>query len=129
MNPSRSDPTIMLSAACHCGAVRIDIPGPPDSIIECNCSICRRYGALWAKYEVNTVRISGHPEHTAEYIWGERTLKTVRCSHCGCVTHWEPLELREGAQLGINIRNFPPEQIGNVRIRRFDGADTWTFFD
>ena len=30
--------------------------------------------------------------------------------------------------MGVNIRNFEPEAIGNVRIRLLDGADTWKSF-
>ena len=29
----------MLTTTCHCGAVRIDIPHAPDTVINCNCSI------------------------------------------------------------------------------------------
>ncbi|MYM67081.1 GFA family protein [Pseudoduganella sp. FT55W] len=119
----------MLTTTCHCGAVHIEIPAPPEALINCNCSICRRYGALWAQYEASTVRVTGHPENTVEYIWGEKTIRTLRCRHCGCVTHWEPLAASAGTKFGINIRNFEPEQIGEVRLRRFDGAETWTYLD
>lgn len=119
----------MIAATCHCGAVRIEIPGPPQTAIDCNCSICRRYGALWSKFDIGAVRIAGHPEHTDEYIWGDKTLKTLRCRHCGCVTHWEPLAPTPGAQLAVNIRNFDPAEMSAVRIRKFDGAGSWTFVD
>jgi hypothetical protein len=36
----------MLNGTCHCGKVRIDVPACPDTLILCNCSICRRYGVL-----------------------------------------------------------------------------------
>jgi hypothetical protein len=119
----------MISNTCHCGAVQIAIPGQPEWVIDCNCSICRRYGALWAQYKVGTVRVTGHPEHTVEYIWGEKTIRTLRCRHCGCVTHWDPLAMSDDAKLGVNVRNFEPEQIGAVPTRRFDGANTWTYLD
>ncbi len=119
----------MLTTTCHCGAVHVAIPHAPETAINCNCSICRRLGALWAYYPVGTVTISGHPEHTTGYVWGDRTLSTVRCRHCGCVTHWEPLTDEAKGRMGVNIRNFEPEQIGDVRIRRFDGADSWTYLD
>ncbi|MBC7957700.1 MAG: GFA family protein [Cytophagales bacterium] len=119
----------MLSTTCHCGAVRIEIPEAPLVVTNCNCSLCRRYGGLWAYYKVGSVRVVGHPEHTAEYIWGDKTLRTVRCRHCGCVTHWEPLQPGPDSKLGVNIRNFEPGDLGTFRIRRFDGADTWTFLD
>jgi hypothetical protein len=119
----------MLSATCHCGAVRIEIPHAPETVTNCNCSICRRYGALWAYYPADSVRITGHPGNTAEYIWGDRMLRFVRCSHCGCVTHWEAIEPAPDSRRGVNIRNFDPLALGSVRIRRLDGADTWAHLD
>jgi hypothetical protein len=29
----------------------------------------------------------------------------------------------------VNIRNFDPKEWDELRIRRFDGADTWTYVD
>ena len=116
----------MLKATCHCGAVRIEIPARPSEVTNCNCSICRRLGTLWAYFDVDTVKIHGHPENTDEYIQGDKTLRTVRCRTCGCTTHWEPLESGAQGRMGVNIRNFDPELIGPLRIRLLDGADTWT---
>jgi len=117
-----------LHGACHCGAVRLAIPRAPEKATNCNCSICRRLGALWAYYEVSEVTIEGEPEQTTSYVWGDQTLRTVRCRHCGCATHWSPLP-GHGTRMAVNIRMFDPEAIGDVRIRRFDGADTWRYLD
>jgi hypothetical protein len=119
----------VLAATCHCGAVRIEVPEAPDAVTICNCSICRRYGALWAFHKVGTVRVSGQPENTTEYVWGEKTIRTMRCRNCGCVTHWEPLQPKPDSKLAVNARNFDPTALGSLRIRRFDGADTWTYLD
>ncbi len=83
---------------------------------------------MWAYYEVDKVKVHGHPEHTSEYIQGDKTLRVVRCSTCGCTTHWEPLGRKHHKKLGVNIRNFDPAIIGNVRIRLLDGASTWESF-
>ncbi len=115
-----------LRATCHCGALTIEIPEPPTEITNCNCSICRRLGALWAYYEVGRVKIHGHPERTDSYVQGDRTLRVVRCRTCGCTSHWEPLAAEPNGRLGVNIRNFDPALIGSVRMRLLDGADTWT---
>lgn len=118
----------MLSATCHCGSVRVEIPRPPEEVTNCNCSICRRLGSLWAYYDVDEVKVVGHPERTDEYMQGDRTLRVVRCRHCGCTTHWEPLDRSRFRRVGVNIRNFDPAVIGDVRIRLLDGADTWKSF-
>lgn len=40
----------MQKASCHCGKVRIEIGTLPATVTDCNCSLCRRYGALWGYY-------------------------------------------------------------------------------
>ena len=117
----------MISGTCHCGAVAIELSEAPPALIQCNCSLCRRNGALWAIYDANRVRISAEKSDVSEYVWGKRTIRTLRCRHCGCVTHWESLQ-GEGT-VGINFRNFDPEVIEAIATRRFDGADTWAYVD
>jgi hypothetical protein len=119
----------MHQGSCHCGAVKLKLPSTPAVATSCNCSLCRRTGGPWVYFEFGTVEIEGHPANTAEYIQGDGTLRTVRCRTCGCVTHWEPLELKPGAKHGVHLGNFDPEFVASVRVRKFDGANTWKFFD
>ena len=51
----------MLHASCHCGAVQTEVSRKPQSLTECTCSICRRYGARWAYCTRKTTRISCSP--------------------------------------------------------------------
>jgi hypothetical protein len=53
----------MLTATCHSGAVRLEIPRKPRQLTSCNCSICRRYGTLWAYYKFHdvTIRVGSSP--------------------------------------------------------------------
>jgi hypothetical protein len=115
----------MLTGTCHCGAIRIDVPRRPAELTNCNCSLCRRVGALWAYYGVSEVRVQGHPEKTDGYVQGDRTLRTVRCRTCGCVTHWEPIDPAAHPRMGVNMRQFDLDAVGPVRIRLFDGATSW----
>lgn len=119
-------PRSLLAGTCHCGAVRLVVPRRPRSLTACTCSICRRYGTLWAYYRAGTVTIEHEPGATARYLWGDRRLRFVRCARCGCVTHWERVERTPESRMGVNARLFEPEELGDVRIRRFDGARTAT---
>jgi hypothetical protein len=114
----------MLTAPCHCGAVEVDVPRRPRRLTDCNCSICRRYGTLWAYYKGADVRIRSARGATEAYSWGEKSLRFVRCRACGCITHWEPVRPFAGSRVGVNARNFDPAMLGSVRIRRLDGAAT-----
>ncbi len=119
----------MHQGSCHCGAVRLTLPSTPDSATSCNCSLCRRIGGPWVYFEWGTVRIEAAPDATQAYVQGDRTLRTIRCRHCGCVTHWEPISAEPGTKHGVHLGNFDPKLIAAVRVRRFDGAQTWRFLD
>ena len=101
----------------------------PKQAIRCNCSICRRLGVLWAYYEFGSLRFDGHPENSAEYSWGDKTIRFVRCKTCACVTHWEPVIPKAGTKHGVNLNNFDFGLQQHLRIRHLDGADTWKYLD
>jgi hypothetical protein len=119
----------LWEGSCHCGAVRLVVAQPPTHVIKCNCSICTRLGALWAHYTFAMVNVEGHPQNTSAYVWGNETLKTIRCRTCGCATHWEALKPQAGAEVGVNMNNFDQQLLQNTPVRTFDGADTWTYLD
>jgi hypothetical protein len=119
----------MLTCTCHCGAVRIELPRRPRQVTNCNCSICRRYGTLWAYYKASTVRVLCTSGATAAYSWGGKRLRFVRCKTCGCVMHWLPVRLKDNSYMGVNARNLDAAELESVRIRRLDGASTWKYLD
>ena len=112
----------MLTAKCHCGAVEVTIPRRPRTITNCNCSICRRYGVLWAYYKAATVQVKAAPGATESYGWGRKALRFVRCSTCGCIVNWERVVAAPQWKMGVNARLFDPDQLGHVKVRLLDGA-------
>lgn len=119
----------MLTASCHCGAVNVEVPHKPASITDCNCSICRRYGVLWAYYKDAEVKLNASTDGTDSYVWGDKTQKFIRCRQCGCVMQWKKFEIGDDTYTGVNARNFEPSVIADVKIRQLDGADTWQYLD
>ena len=117
----------MLTASCHCGAVKVQVPRKPRSLTNCNCSICRRYGVLWAYYKDAEVQLVADPGTTDEYIWGHKSQRFIRCKACGCVMQWKKFEVGERTHTGVNARNFEPSALGTVKIRLLDGAETWKY--
>ena len=111
-----------LIATCHCGAVEVEVPVAPSMVSDCNCSICRRYGVLWAYYPAAMVRVRAAPGATDGYEWGRKVIRFVRCRHCGCVMHWERIEPVEGSKMGVNARNFPAGTLAGVPVELLDGA-------
>jgi hypothetical protein len=115
----------MIEASCHCGSVRIEVPHAPETVTSCNCSICRRLGSLAAYYDPADVTIRGE---TDTYMWGDRMMTFHRCKVCGCATHGLPVDATS-ARMSVNARLLDPRVLAAARVRKFDGADSWTFLD
>jgi len=118
----------MLEASCHCGAVRVSVDIAPGEVTDCNCSICRRYGTLWAYYSPRKVRITPSQGATDIYMWDDRSLEFHRCKNCGCVTHWAPVDARVD-RMGVNARLMELDVLRQARVRRLDGAVTGKYLD
>ncbi len=110
----------MIEATCHCGGVRIEVDGSLESVTECNCSICRRRGVLWAYYAPRQVRIHPPPGGTLVYVWQDRSIEFHACPTCHCTTHWSPLDGAD--RMAINARLVNPELLASVPVRKHDGA-------
>lgn len=109
----------MLTGKCHCGTIQITFPPPRETLNDCHCSICRRYGTLWAYYDVKEVQINGESEG---YLWGDKELTFHRCRGCGCVTHWWPTDKAQIAtQMGINCRILEMEDFEKLEIEKSPG--------
>ena len=120
--------TPRITASRHCGAVRLEIELPPETVTDCNCSICRRYGVRWAYYRPVQVQIVAASGATDIYMWDDRSIEFHRCRVCGCVTHWAPVD-RERDRMGVNARLMPLEVLAAAHVRKLDGAVTERYVD
>jgi len=118
----------MLTGTCHCGGAQWTLEGDPGAITACNCTLCRRYGALWAydeDEEGGRTTISGA---TTSYVradkdvWG---LEILFCPTCGCVLCWRGRRIRRDGsrRMAVNVRLAPPEVVADLRVEHFDGLD------
>ena len=119
----------MIKGSCHCGAVRFELADTPDWLTECNCSICRRLGALWAHADPARVTLIRDGDATISYVWGDRDLAFHTCRNCGCTTHWESLNSEVSTRMAVNCRLCDPDEVASIRVRHFDGAENWRFLD
>jgi hypothetical protein len=118
----------MIQASCHCGAVHLEIEAAPAVVTDCNCSICRRMGTLWAYYRPEQVRVVPPSGATEAYVWGDRMLEFHRCKVCGNVTHWAAID-KTLPRMGVNARLMDLAVLAAARVRRLDGAVTEKYVD
>ena len=116
----------LITGRCHCGAVRFQV-SRPDWVISCNCSICRRSAALWAHCPPNMGRLLSGAGATAQHLWGDRLIGFHVCPTCGGTTHYAGTD---GRRVSFNLRLVDdPGVLDSIRVRHFDGADSWAFLD
>lgn len=90
-------------ATCHCGAVELELD-LPDGIVNprrCDCSICRRKGAVVASVPLSGIRIVKGTKHLKLYQFNTHTAKHYFCSNCGIYTHHQRRSNPE--QYGYNV--------------------------
>lgn len=78
--------------SCHCGAVRFAFDADPITEgIRCNCSICRRKGAVLSKTWITDVTVEGR-ERLSVYHWGDRMMNHWFCPTCGISPFSDPID-------------------------------------
>jgi hypothetical protein len=76
-------------ATCHCGAVELELnlPNGIENPRRCNCSMCRRKGAIAASIKSSGLRIVHGSDSLSYYQFNTFAAKHYFCSKCGIHTH------------------------------------------
>jgi len=119
----------MIEGSCHCGAVSFTYPKQPAWLTNCNCSVCRRYHTLWAYAKVSEISLRAEDDATIAYVHGDKTLAMHSCRTCGCTTHWIGLDKDLSAKMAVNFRMCDPDVLTDIKVRIFDGANSWEYLD
>ena len=88
---------------CHCGSVELEL-SLPDGIVDprrCDCSICRRKGAIVASVPFAAISIVKGSDVLKLYQFNTNTAKHYFCSNCGIYTHHQRRSNPE--QYGYNV--------------------------
>jgi hypothetical protein len=116
---------LAIEGTCLCGAVQLGVARMPRQVTQCNCSVCRRYGTLWAYYRRSAVSITAARGALEEFSRRPRGLKFVRCGSCGCVICWDSRRKQPDRRIGVNMRNFEQGAMAAVPVKVLDGDKTW----
>src|SRR4051812_6832861 len=114
----------MIQGSCHCGEVRWRFEGQPDGATACNCTVCRRYGTLWAYgHEGEGITVSGKTRH---YVRGQ-AIEFHFCSVCGCVAfrRAQQRDTEGRLRIAVNLRLAEPEDVARIPVDHFDGLATF----
>ena len=111
-------------ASCHCGAVELEL-SLPNGIVDprrCDCSICRRKGAIVASVPLSGIRFVKGEDVLTLYQFNTMTAKHYFCSVCGIYTHHQ--RRSNPQEYGYNVgclEGVNPFELGEVPIN--DGVN------
>ena len=110
--------------SCHCGSVVLELD-LPNGIVDprrCDCSICRRKGAVVASVTLDGIRVLQGAEVLKLYQFNTKVAKHYFCSNCGIYTHHQ--RRSNPSQYGYNVgclEGINPLLIENVPVN--DGVN------
>ena len=105
--------------SCHCGRVAFELDAKLDYVMECNCSICRRVGALWHGASDTSLRITAGEAELSLYQFNTMTAKHYFCRHCGVHPFTRPR--LDPSRWAVNVRCIDGVDLSTLALRNFDG--------
>ena len=117
--------------SCHCGRIRFEVDADIDHVRSCDCSVCRRRGALNHRVAKESLRLLVPWSDLTLYQWGSRTAKDYFCPVCGILPFRRPSdptaqELREGVEpfdgWAVNVRCLEDLDLDAIPVKKIHGS-------
>ena len=82
----------MKKLRCHCGEVEAEINAPDqlEKVIRCNCSICKKKGAIMSMVKNEDFKVTKGEDKLKTYQFHSKIAKHYFCITCGIYTHHHP---------------------------------------
>ena len=120
------------NGSCHCGRTRFEVDLELDHVRVCDCSICRRRGALNHRVPAEAFRLLTPLDVLTVYQWHTGNAKDYFCPKCGILPFRRPrgyltdeAKARGDMPFGgwaVNVRCLDGVDLDSIPIRRIDGS-------
>jgi hypothetical protein len=119
------------NGSCHCGRVRFEIEAEIDHVRVCDCSICKKRGALNHRIPKEKLNLLTPWEDLVLYQWGSKTAKDFFCPTCGILPFRRPSdptpeEILEGSKpfdgWAVNVRCLEGIDLELIPIKKVYGS-------
>jgi len=92
-----------------------------ESVTECNCSMCKRKGALYQKVDVDQLRIFSGEDALTAYQFNTNIATHYFCRYCGIHPFHRPR--LEPERWTINVLCLDDVDLSALEVRLFDGQN------
>lgn len=109
------------TGGCHCGQVRYEVTVDLARVIECNCSICAKTGALLAFAPADRFRLLAGEESLTDYQFAAKRIHHLFCSRCGIRSFARGTGPDGAPMVAINVRCLEGVEPSQLTLTPFDG--------
>lgn len=110
------------SGSCHCGAVKFSVKTDLEHSAQCDCSICRRRGAIMVQCDKDDLFIDAGQDCLTEYRFNTNVAIHYFCRHCGIYTFHkmrkfpDKFAINAGCIHGIDLSGLSPRIIEGSKV-------------
>lgn len=112
---------MLYSGSCHCGRIAFEVEGELDGVAACNCSICRRKGALMWFVPRSALTLKTPESGLATYVFNKHLIQHRFCPVCGIHPFGEGTRPDGVQSAAINVRCLDDVDIDALPVKHFDG--------
>ena len=110
------------TGGCHCGAVRYTAKIALSTVMECNCSLCRRRGWLLTFVPAEDFTLERGEEALTEYRFHKKLIRHLCCRVCGVQSFGRGEAPGGKAMVAVNVRCLDGVDVSSLPVKQVDGA-------
>ena len=107
--------------SCHCGKIAYEVDGEIGPVIDCNCSMCSRKGALLWFVPRASMRLLTPEADASEYLFNKHRIHHRFCPTCGIHAYAVGMDGKGNAMAAINVRCLEGVDLSKLQVKPFDG--------
>jgi len=110
------------TGGCQCGKVRYEAQAEIAEVIACNCSRCRKLGALLLAVAMSDFRLLRGEGELTDYQFNRRTIHHPFCKTCGIESYAYGKGPGGKDMVMLNVRCLDGVDADQLKVKKFDGA-------
>jgi hypothetical protein len=108
---------------CHCGRVRYQATSDLAQVVDCNCSICIKRGAMWAFVKAAEFKLVQGDDTLTDYQFGKKKIHHLFCRSCGVGSFSRGLAPNGDETFAINVNCLDDVDVATLKLTPFDGKN------
>lgn len=107
--------------SCHCGRIAYEVEGEIGPVIDCNCSMCSRKGALLWFVPRASLNLTTPEANASEYLFNKHVIHHRFCPSCGIHPYAVGKDAKGNEMAAINVRCLEGVDLSTLQVKPFDG--------